>query len=386
MSKNIYNVMLFFFACIIVPNPALAFICDDVRLASSIVICSDPELMRLADERQNAFNWARFVNPDKDDEMLITPEEDLELRNNQRDWVRNYATNCGVPPHQPPPNPVSQSIINCFKKAGQDRIAWLRAYRNRIIVNGHDAARRTAVTDEINLKKEGGTYLISVQINGAITLNFIIDSGASDVQIPVDVFLTLVRTDTIHESDLKGEKTYTLADGSKKKTQAFIIRELKVGKHVLQNVRASVGPSTGPLLLGQSFLSEFDTWIIDNRRQSLRLVPKLTQDHITQDKSSSPTVAAIYEKPVPKLKESQRWLQVASRAELQEAISIAKNYKKTFPNTMVIKSINDYYAIIVGGYNPTYQTEWITQLKSKNEIPTDSYFSTGRNFIALVWE
>jgi hypothetical protein len=158
--------------------------------------------MSLADERQNAFNWARFVNPSKDDEMLITPEEDQELRSNQRDWVRNYATNCGVPPNQPPPNPISQSIINCFKKAGQDCIAWLRAYRNRITVNGQDMAPRTAVTDEINLKKESGTYLIPVQINGAITLSFIIDSGASDVQIPVDVFLTLVRTDTINESDL----------------------------------------------------------------------------------------------------------------------------------------------------------------------------------------
>ena len=39
----------------------------------------------------------------------------------------------------------------------------------------------------------GGTYVVPVLINKAITLNFVIDSGASDVSIPADVVLTLVR-------------------------------------------------------------------------------------------------------------------------------------------------------------------------------------------------
>jgi hypothetical protein len=38
---------------------AEAFDCNGVTLPSSIVICSDPELMRLADERQEAINETR---------------------------------------------------------------------------------------------------------------------------------------------------------------------------------------------------------------------------------------------------------------------------------------------------------------------------------------
>ncbi|HJU20557.1 MAG TPA: hypothetical protein VJ770_29245, partial [Stellaceae bacterium] len=43
---------------------AVAFDCANATLPSSIVICSDPELQRLADERQAAFNEARArLNP-----------------------------------------------------------------------------------------------------------------------------------------------------------------------------------------------------------------------------------------------------------------------------------------------------------------------------------
>ena len=51
-----------------------------------------------------------------------------------------------------------------------------------------------APTNEVRLEKQGGTYTVPVVINNAIRLNFILDSGASDVLIPGDVFLTLVRT------------------------------------------------------------------------------------------------------------------------------------------------------------------------------------------------
>ena len=41
------------------------------------------------------------------------------------------------------------------------------------------------------IKKETGVYEIPVEINGVITMNFVLDTGASEVQIPVDVFFTL---------------------------------------------------------------------------------------------------------------------------------------------------------------------------------------------------
>ncbi|MFL5268324.1 MAG: hypothetical protein ACJ8AH_17315 [Stellaceae bacterium] len=58
-------------------------------------------------------------------------------------------------------------------------------------------------------------------MNGAMTLRFVLDSGASDVLIPADVFLTLLRTGTVSESDFLGSQIYSLADGSKLKGSRF---------------------------------------------------------------------------------------------------------------------------------------------------------------------
>jgi hypothetical protein len=65
----------------------------------------------------------------------------------------------------------------------------------------------------VPLKQEGGIFVVPVEINGAITLEFGVDSGAADVSVPLDVFSTLMRTHTIKDSDIIGEQTYVLADG-----------------------------------------------------------------------------------------------------------------------------------------------------------------------------
>ncbi len=68
-----------------------------------------------------------------------------------------------------------------------------------------------------------------------------------------------------------GKQTYTLADGSTLPSQQFTIRSLKVGDRILENVIGSIAPVSGSLLLGQSFLSRFKSWSIDNERHALLL-------------------------------------------------------------------------------------------------------------------
>jgi hypothetical protein len=132
------------------------------------------------------------------------------------------------------------------------------------------AASRAAVP----LKIEGSTFVVPVQINGAITLDFTVDSGAADVSVPADVFSTLTRTRTIRDTDIIGEQTYVLADGSKHRSVTFTIRSLKVGDKIIENVRGSVAPTQGSLLLGQSFLERFKSWSIDNTKHELLLEPR----------------------------------------------------------------------------------------------------------------
>ncbi len=123
----------------------------------------------------------------------------------------------------------------------------------------------------VPLVEDGGTFAVPVTINGQLTLKFVVDSGASDVSIPADVVMVLLRTETITEADFLGKQTYRLADGSTLPSQQFTIRSLKIGDRVLENVIGSIAPVSGSLLLGQSFLSRFRSWSIDNERHALVL-------------------------------------------------------------------------------------------------------------------
>lgn len=123
----------------------------------------------------------------------------------------------------------------------------------------------------VAMQSEGGTFVVPVQINEALTLDFTVDSGAADVMIPADVVMTLTRTGTLTENDFLKEKTYSLADGSTIPSRQFVLRSLRVGDKIVHDVTGSVAPIQGSLLLGQSFLSRFSSWSIDNKKHVLIL-------------------------------------------------------------------------------------------------------------------
>ena len=119
----------------------------------------------------------------------------------------------------------------------------------------------------ISLRSIGGMHVVPVRINDAITLNFIVDSGASVVSIPANVVSRLALTD----ADFIGQRTHQLADGSTTVMKTFRIRSLKVGDTVVENVIGSVAPAQALPLLGQPFLRQFRSWSIDNATHELLL-------------------------------------------------------------------------------------------------------------------
>jgi predicted aspartyl protease len=56
-----------------------------------------------------------------------------------------------------------------------------------------NATPMQATQGRVRLKMDGGTFVVPVQINGTMTLDFVIDSGAADVSVPADVVSTLIR-------------------------------------------------------------------------------------------------------------------------------------------------------------------------------------------------
>jgi hypothetical protein len=117
-----------------------------------------------------------------------------------------------------------------------------------------------ALGEQIPLENEHGVYMVPVRINQAVSIPFVLDSGAAEVSIPTDVFMTLMRSHSVKDTDFIGEGTFTTADGSKHKNQQFILREVQVGTHVVRDVVANVVPIEGDPLLGQSFLSRLPSW------------------------------------------------------------------------------------------------------------------------------
>ena len=68
----------------------------------------------------------------------------------------------------------------------------------------------------------GGTFVAPLTINGRINLGFTIDSVASSVVIPADVFMTLIRSGTTNDGDLTGKRIFQLADGSTQSQDSFL--------------------------------------------------------------------------------------------------------------------------------------------------------------------
>ena len=79
-----------------------------------------------------------------------------------------------------------------------------QGFHGRVLIVVDEAPRRLragsqsqASASEVPLVRSGGVYTVPVQINGGITLDFVVDSGAAGVNIPTDVVMTLIHAKTI---------------------------------------------------------------------------------------------------------------------------------------------------------------------------------------------
>jgi clan AA aspartic protease (TIGR02281 family) len=125
--------------------------------------------------------------------------------------------------------------------------------------------------DRVLLASKGGILVAPVIINNSIKLDFFVDSGASDVTIPADLYSTLVKSGAITEADITGSRQFVNASGETSRATTFKLRSLKVGTVEVSGVEASVAPLRAPPLLGQSFLQRFKSWSINNATQELIL-------------------------------------------------------------------------------------------------------------------
>ena len=118
-------------------------------------------------------------------------------------------------------------------------------------------------------QRMGGVFVLPATVNGTSTAYFIVDSGASNVQIPEELAEEMKRNGTLTEADSLGQRRFTLADGSGLQQRIVRLRSIKIGERTMENVMASVSPAHSRALLGQSFLRRLSSWKIDNVRNSI---------------------------------------------------------------------------------------------------------------------
>lgn len=118
----------------------------------------------------------------------------------------------------------------------------------------------------------GGIYEVMIKLNDVLDIPFVLDTGASESSMPLFVLNTLIKTNTVVKSDRLSDKKYIMADGSTVDARRVLIKRLRIGDYVVENIAFSISDDVNsPLLLGQNVLSEFKEVKIDYKRSTLTL-------------------------------------------------------------------------------------------------------------------
>lgn len=120
------------------------------------------------------------------------------------------------------------------------------------------------------VKTSGNIFLVPVNVNNTLKMDFMIDTGASETSIPKYIILSLVRSGSIKIEDFLPGKTYTYADGKQYDSRRINIKEVNIGGIKLKNIAVSVADSDmAPLLLGQNVLQQLGSVTFDYKNNLL---------------------------------------------------------------------------------------------------------------------
>jgi aspartyl protease family protein len=160
---------------------------------------------------------------------------------------------------------ISMLFIDCTNCSRSGRNSTRDAKPKYNSISGSNREGKTI----IKMSEENGVYNIPVEINGS-NMNFIFDTGASDITISATEAMFLYKQGTLRDEDILGKQQYQIADGSITEGTIINLRTVKIGNKTLDNVRASVVHNNeAPLLFGQSALAKFGKVSIDYSKNEI---------------------------------------------------------------------------------------------------------------------
>ena len=127
---------------------------------------------------------------------------------------------------------------------------------------------------EVPFTAANGVTKVDCTING-LPLNFVFDTGASDVTISQTEANFMYKNGYLSPKDVIGKQRYQTADGNISVGTTFMINHINFGGLELTGVRASVvANQKAPLLLGQTVLQRLGKIEIDNEKKVLKITTK----------------------------------------------------------------------------------------------------------------
>ncbi|PWK16766.1 retropepsin-like aspartic protease [Xanthomarina spongicola] len=164
----------------------------------------------------------------------------------------------------------------------------------------------------INLDKTNGVYTVPCKVNG-IPMDFIFDTGASNVTISLTEATFLIKQGLLGKNDIKESVKYQIANGDINEGTNIILREIEIAGLKIKNVKATiVHEQNAPLLLGMSALSQLGKIEIENNKLIINDFSfKSNKDNIDFDKEVEGTIEWInsvfvkYQYEEPDLKQKQ---------------------------------------------------------------------------------
>lgn len=118
----------------------------------------------------------------------------------------------------------------------------------------------------LEMETENGVRFVWIEING-VKLRFVFDTGASSICISPAEAMVMYRQGTLLKEDILDVQYYQDATGRISEGTKIILRTVKIGDIILENVEATIVNSVNaPLLLGQTVLERFGKIEIDNYR------------------------------------------------------------------------------------------------------------------------
>ena len=151
---------------------------------------------------------------------------------------------------------------------------YWRIYQEELKQDGETLEELEEVTYEVPFTAANGVTKVDCTING-LPLNFVFDTGASDVTISQTEANFMFKNGYLAQKDIVGRQRYGTADGSVHVGTVFILNKINFGGLELNSVRASVvANQKAPLLLGQTLLQRLGKIEIDNEKKVLKITTK----------------------------------------------------------------------------------------------------------------